>query len=151
MSAAADFARVREIAPGDTDCALAALLELRPEAGPLEALRGRVEEQRANGYRLAGSFEEGDPVAAAVAGFRYGSSLAWGRYLYVEDLVTRAALRGRGHATDLMAWVEEEARSEGCDQLHLDSGVGASRVDAHRLYMQRRLTITSHHFARRLI
>ncbi|MEX2447660.1 MAG: hypothetical protein WD404_02825 [Solirubrobacterales bacterium] len=32
--------------------------------------------QRAEGYRLVGAFEDGEPKAAAVAGFRTGHSLA---------------------------------------------------------------------------
>jgi hypothetical protein len=37
-----------------------------------------------------------------------------------------------------------------CDQLHLDSGVGPERFDAHRLYHNHGLAIYSHHFARGL-
>ncbi len=47
-----------------------------------------------------------------------------------------------------MAWVEEEARRLGCDQLHLDSGVGQDREDAHRFYFNHGMRITSYHFAR---
>ncbi len=35
-------------------------------------------------------------------------------------------------------------------QLHLDSGTGAERFDAHRLYHSHGLAIHSHHFARGL-
>ena len=85
-----------------------------------------------------------------MAGFRIGESLAWGHHVYVDDLVTRAALRGRGHADAVMAWVAEEARARGCRQLHLDSGVGPERADAHRFYFRHGLVISSYHFARRL-
>jgi GNAT superfamily N-acetyltransferase len=106
--------------------------------------------QRAAGYRLAGSFEEGEEDAAAVACFRVGENLGWGRFLYVDDLVTRAPLRGRGHAASLMAWAEAEALREGCRQLHPDSGVGPERADAHRFYLGQGLRITSYYFARAL-
>ena len=39
-----------------------------------------------------------------------------------------------------------EARREGCEQLHLDSGV--QRYEAHGFYLKNRLHITSHHFTR---
>jgi GNAT superfamily N-acetyltransferase len=68
----------------------------------------------------------------------------------VDDLVTREALRGRGHADAVMAWVEDEARRAGCGQLHLDSGLGPDRADAHRFYFRHGLTIVSHHFAKGL-
>jgi GNAT superfamily N-acetyltransferase len=85
-----------------------------------------------------------------VAGFRAGHSLAWGRHLYVDDLSTLPAARRRGHGRALLDWLVEEGRRLGCDQLHLDSGVGLDRADAHRLYLNAGLVIASHHFARLL-
>lgn len=141
---------VREITRGDARLAAVALLELRPHLGTPEALLDRVKAQRATGYRLAGSWERGDPDAAAVAGFRVAENLAWGRLLHVDDLITRAALRGRGHADAVMTWLAGEAAREGCDELHLDSGVGPERADAHRFYFRHGMRITSYHFATRL-
>ncbi len=142
---------VRELAAGETALAAAALLELRPALGGAEALARQVDErQRPAGYRLAASFEDGERDAAAVAGFRVNEFLAWGRHLYVDDLVTVARLRGRGHADALFAWLVQEAAREGCAQLHLDSGVTPDREDAHRFYFQHGLRIASFHFAREL-
>ena len=141
---------VRELPPEESRRAAAALLELRPHLGTVEAMMARVNSLCAAGYRLAASFEDGDEEAAAVAGFRVGESLAWGRFLYVDDLVTRAALRGRGHADAVMAWVDAEARRQGCGQLHLDSGVGPDRADAHRFYFRHGLRISAYHFVREM-
>jgi GNAT superfamily N-acetyltransferase len=141
---------VRELLAGESGAATAALLELRPHVGSAGELVARVDEQRDEGYRLAGSFEAGDEQAAAAAGFRVVRNLVSGRHLYVDDLVTREALRGRGHADALMAWVEDEARRQGCAFLELDSGLGPRRADAHRLYFRRRLQITAFHFQRAL-
>jgi GNAT superfamily N-acetyltransferase len=141
----------RELGPGETALAARTLLELRPALGSPEALVRQVDErQRPAGYRLVGSFEPGSQDAVAVAGFRVNEFLAWGRHLYVDDLVTAAAWRGRGHADRLFAWLEEEARREGCAQLHLDSGLGEDRADAHRFYFRHGLRIASFHFAREL-
>jgi hypothetical protein len=41
-----------------------------------------------------------------------------------------------------------EACRAGCDELHLDSGVGPEREDAHRLYFNAGLRIASYHFSR---
>ena len=97
-----------------------------------------------------GVFEDEVPHAVAAAGFRVGHMLAWGRYLYVDDLSTLPEARRRGYGRLLLEWLTEEARRLGCEQLHLDSGVTADRYDAHRLYLNTGLAITSHHFARRL-
>jgi GNAT superfamily N-acetyltransferase len=139
---------VRELHEGETRLAATALLELRPWVG--EALAATVDRQRADGYRVAGSFEDGRLQAAAVAGFRVASNLAWGHHLYVDDLITLPQHRGRGHAAALFEWLFEEGRRRGCEQFHLDSGVGLDRADAHRFYMNHGLVIASHHFARRL-
>jgi hypothetical protein len=51
---------------------------------------------------------------------------------------------------DHVILVTEEARRLGCEQLHLDSGVEANRLDAHRLYLNTGMRFTSYHFARPL-
>jgi GNAT superfamily N-acetyltransferase len=142
---------VREIEAGRTAQGWRAMSALRAsarEAGP-EGFARRVDEvQRPEGYRLAGAFEDGSDEAVAVAGFRLGHNLAWGRFLYVDDLVTLPQARGHGHAGALLDWVLEEARRLGCDEVHLDSGVQPERWDAHRLYLNRGYAIASHHFQR---
>jgi GNAT superfamily N-acetyltransferase len=139
---------IREIAEGETHRAARALLELRPHRGPAETLVALADAQRAAGYRLVGSFEPAEDDAAAVAGFRVQENLAWGRHLYVDDLSTCADRRGRGHGGALMRWLAVEACRAGCEQLHLDSGVQAEREDAHRLYFNAGLRISSYHFQR---
>jgi GNAT superfamily N-acetyltransferase len=106
------------------------------------------EVQRPEGYRLVGVFEEGEPEAAAVAGFRICKTLAWGRCLYVDDLSTLPKARRCGHGRALLDWLREEGERLSCDQLHLDSSVGLDRADAHRLYLNAGMVIAAHHFAR---
>ncbi len=143
------MATIRELGPEETHLAYAAMRELRPHLESLDAFVRQVnEDERPEGYRLLGSFEDGMEDAAAVAGFRTGHMLARGYYLNVDDLSTRAAFRRRGHGASLMEWLIAEGRRLGCVQLHLDSGV--HRYDAHRLYLNQRLDITAHHFHRSL-
>lgn len=101
-----------------------------------------VERQRAEGYRLAFLRDAG--AVRAVVGFRLGHNLAWGRFLYIDDLITDETSRSRGRGGELFDWCVELARREGCAQLHLDSGVW--RYDAHRFYLRKRMSISSHHF-----
>ena len=142
---------VREIGQGATALAHEAMKALRPAFADLAGFVERIDQvQRSEGYRLVGAFTPGGERAAAlaVAGFRTGHNLAWGHFLYVDDLSTAPDARRRGGAGALLEWLLAEARRLGCDELHLDSGTGANRFDAHRLYMNHRLVITSHHFAR---
>jgi GNAT superfamily N-acetyltransferase len=140
----------RELLVGESHRAALALLELRPRLETVDEMTSQIDAQRSDGYRVVASFDDGDEDAAAVAGFRVVHNLAWGRFAYIDDLVTRAALRGRGHADAVMAWVEREARRQGCGELHLDSGVGPDRADAHRFYFRHGMRISSYHFGRAL-
>ena len=142
---------IREIQPGDTGTAFLAMNALRTHVADEPEFVRRVDDvQRPEGYRLVGAFDREEPAAAAVAGFREGNNLAWGHFLYVDDLATRPEFRRRGLGRGLLVWLAREAARLGCEELHLDSGVQLERADAHRLYLNSGLVISSHHFARRL-
>jgi GNAT superfamily N-acetyltransferase len=119
--------------------------QLRPLLVEAE-FAARVQKQQAEGYQLA-SLEE-DGVVVSVAGFRIQTMLSSGKTLYVDDLVTDAAARSRGHGEAMVKWLIALAREAGCDTFSLDSGT--QRQDAHAFYLRERLRITSFHFALRL-
>lgn len=117
------------------------MVQLRPQLTEPEFV-ARVLRQRSQGYRLA--FIETDGRVTAVAGYRFGENLAWGRHLYVDDLVTDESVRSTGEGGALFDWLVGEARAAGCAQFHLDSGV--LRFGAHGFYLSKRMRISSHHF-----
>jgi GNAT superfamily N-acetyltransferase len=121
------------------------LRELRPHITEDELVE-RIRRQVQSGYRIA-LLSSGDDVVA-VAGFRIGENLAWDRFLYIDDLVTRASDRSRGHGARLLTWLREYASREGCAQLHLDSGM--QRKEAHRFYEREGMEAFGLHFAERL-
>lgn len=124
---------IRELEVGQTALAHAALEDLRPHIGSVDDFVRRVDTlQRPEGYRLVATFVPSRDDAASVAGFRPGHSLAWGHFLYVDDLVVLPAYRRQGHGVALLDWIETEAARLGCDAVHLDSG--HHRDDAHRFY-----------------
>src|SRR5262249_54896131 len=84
---------------------------LRPHLREDEFAARVQRQQRNHGYRLAILEEEG--AVRAVAGYRIGESLAWGRFLYVDDLVTDAAVRFSGYGQQLFDWIVAEARKGG--------------------------------------
>jgi GNAT superfamily N-acetyltransferase len=120
--------------------------ELRPHLDEASFLAQVARQQANHGYALVALHADGR--VRAVAGYRVGEFLAWGRTLYIDDLVSAADSRKSGWGGALLDWLEAQARALGCAQLHLDSGV--QRHDAHRLYLGRKLAITSHHFAKLL-
>ena len=121
------------------------LLELRPHL-KAESFVEQVLRQQAEGYRLAFLEEEGR--VQACAGYRFSESLSWGRYMYVDDLITASAAQSRGFGGELLHWLQTEARAAGCTEFHLDSGV--QRFGAHRFYLRERMDIIAHHFALKL-
>jgi GNAT superfamily N-acetyltransferase len=142
---------IRELTVGETHLAHEAMRALRAaQEAEHEFVKYVDGLLRPAGYRLVGTFTPSGESAAAVAGFRSGDSLAWGHYLYVDDLSTTPDARRHGHAGALLDWLVEEGRRLGCSQLHLDSGTDTERFDAHRLYYNHGLAIYSHHFARGL-
>jgi GNAT superfamily N-acetyltransferase len=120
--------------------------ELRPHFHDADEFVERVERQQQEGYLLA--FVEADGEVRAVAGYRFLESLFSGKFLYVDDLVTRSTDRSSGFGGQLLDWLIEQARAHGCEQLELDSGV--QRFEAHRFYFAKRMKISSYHFAIKL-
>ena len=142
---------VRELEPSETGLAFEAMRALRDSLTDEQAFVSQVNEvQRPQGYRLVAAIPGPAERPVAVAGFRSMHSLGWGSFVYVDDLSTLREARRHGNAGRLLAWVADEALRLGCDAVHLDSGVGASRTDAHRLYLNSGFAITAHHFARSL-
>ncbi len=109
------------------------------------AFVSRVRSQQQGGYLLACLRVAGRPVA--VAGFRLGQRLSWGRYPFVEDLVTLPAHRALGYGARLFSWLEDFAARQGCEQIHLDSGL--QRRDAHRFYERQGMEPIAYHFRKR--
>ncbi|REJ83424.1 MAG: GNAT family N-acetyltransferase [Acidobacteria bacterium] len=120
------------------------MAQLRPAFNEHEFVELVTMMQREQGYSLVYVLVNGR--AGAAAGFRTGISLAWGRYLYVDDLVTDSGMRSLGLGQRLINWLFDETTRRGCEAIHLDSGV--HRFDAHRFYMRNGLEIRSHHFSR---
>ncbi|WP_322816992.1 GNAT family N-acetyltransferase [Chloroflexus sp.] len=117
------------------------MCQLRPQLTQPEFVP-RIRRLMAMGYCLAALIDKNEVVA--VAGFRFGENLAWGRFLYVDDLVTDANRRSHGYGSALLNWLKQYALAAGCDQLHLDSGTW--RKDAHRFYEREGMRLSSFHF-----
>ena len=121
--------------------------ELRPHLLSVDSFVAQVQRQIKNhGYVLV--YLTVDEQIIAAAGYRVAEFLAWGRTFYVDDLITLSQARKQGCGGKLLDWLIDKARELSCDQLHLDSGV--HRYDAHRLYMSRKMQVSSHHFSMKL-
>lgn len=112
----------------------------------LQSFVTQVRRQMETGYWLA--YVSNSECICSVAGFRIRESLSWGRFLYVDDLITDAQMRSQHYGHQLLDWLVQYARQQDCAQLHLDSGL--QRLDAHRFYQREGLQISGYHFSLKL-
>ena len=133
------------VSDADIERCFPVMAELRPHVKPPEFVE-QIRRQEQSGFRLA--YLEIDGQIKAVAGYRILENLAWGKFLYVDDLVTKGIDAGRGYGSAMFDWLIRQAKAQGCGQFHLDSGV--QRYEAHRFYLHKFMAITSHHFALKL-
>jgi len=120
----------------------AVMRQLRTSMAPEDYLP-TARRMMADGFRLAALRDEAG-VVRAVAGYRFFEMLYAGRILYVDDLITDETSRSRGHGKAMLDWLKAQARSSGCAQLHLDSGV--QREKAHRFYFREGMGVNAYHF-----
>jgi GNAT superfamily N-acetyltransferase len=130
-----------EIDDARMPAAFEVLSQLRTDL-TLEHWRGIYAEGYPQGLRF--TVVEADGNIAAVAGWRLVACTTAGRRLYVDDLVTNAAVRSSGHGKLLLTELTSRARAAGCTVLDLDSGV--HRGAAHRFYFREGMTITAYRF-----
>ena len=121
--------------------------QLRPHLEDPEEFVARVRRQQQGGYQLAflARGNSGAEEVKAVAGFRISECLAYGVFLYVDDLVTQEGDRSQGYGEEILQWLIDYAKTQDCQEFHLDSGV--QRFAAHRFYFRQRLEIKSYHFS----
>lgn len=123
-----------------------AILDLRPQLAEVD-LVAMVTEMFSEGFQLI-FIEAEDGTAAAICGYRYLQNLFTGKHIYIDDLGTLPAYRGRGYGGMLLDFVFEAAKSRGFKVVTLDSG--HKRFDAHRLYLNKGFQIEAHHFGKKL-
>lgn len=117
------------------------MLELRPQLHEdtfLTTIRDLMQE----GYQLA--YLKHENRVACVAGFKIAKNLFLGKKLYVEDLSTTCTARSTGLGKRMMEGLRDYAKQNGCNAIHLDSGVQRHR--AHRFYLNQNMDIVCYHF-----
>ncbi len=134
--------------PKEIERCFEVFLELRPHLKSKEAFVAQVLQQQQEGYQMVAIFVEGENETVSGIGFRILTTLAWGKILYIDDLITKEHLHGKGYASNLIKYIIAKAKELDCDQLHLDSGY--TRNKAHRFYLKHGLELTCHHFSLKL-
>jgi GNAT superfamily N-acetyltransferase len=120
----------------------AAFSELRPHLDEAEFIR-RWQTQQAEGYRII--YIETSSGVVAAAGFRTLNTMAWGKIIYLDDLVALGSEHGRGWGTRLLQWLQKLAAQGGFSGVHLDTGY--QRLAAHKAYLRNGFHLNCHHLA----
>lgn len=124
-----------------------AFLELRPHLKEKNVFVDQIISQFSEGYRLKAIVEGHECIACM--GFRLMSTLAWGKILYIDDLITKEKFQGKGYGVSLLECAMSTARQENCGQVHLDTGY--TRHAAHKVYLKYGFEFSSHHLSLKLI
>lgn len=123
------------------------MFELRPHL-IRENFVQQVREMEQEGYRLLYVAVEENKInkVVAVAGYRNMHMLYCGKIIYIDDLSTLPAYRGKGYAGRLLDYIHQLAKDTGKSGVHLDSGY--QRNNAHRLYLNKGYVLACHHFSK---
>jgi len=115
--------------------------ELRPHL-QRETFLALVRQMEKEAYHLAYIEQEG--VIVCLSGYRVSNNLIFGKNLYIDDLVTSAHSRASGLGRMMLAWLRQIAIDEGCEHLHLDTGV--QRAESQKFYFNQNMKIVAYHF-----
>lgn len=115
---------------------------LRPHLTEDEFVR-RWHVQRKEAYELV--FIESDGAVLAAAGYRVMNTMAWGKIVYLDDLIASTEHQGRGLGSALLLWLQQQAKAKGCNAIHLDTGY--QRHAAHKAYLRNGFELNCHHLA----
>ena len=118
-------------------------IELRPFLKDVQKFLSQVRQQQQEGYQIIAVIVDEEIVACL--GFRIMTMLAWGKILYIDDLITKEKYRGRGYGKNLLEHVIKIAKEADCNQIHLDTGY--TRHAAHRIYLAQGFEFHCHHLA----
>lgn len=119
------------------------MVQLRPHLTSEDEFVSRWHRQSLDGYRLLAL--HAGPSILALAGYRVQENLVHGRFLYVDDLVTDASLRGAGHGAALIARLKQDALALCCSKVVLDTPL--LNALGHRFYFRHGLLATALRFS----
>ncbi|EMO57761.1 acetyltransferase (GNAT) domain protein [Leptospira santarosai str. CBC1416] len=112
----------------------------------MEKFVAQVVDQQKEGYQVF-AIEEAGRVVACI-GFRFLTTLAWGRIVYIDDLIAKEKSRGNGYGKILLDHVIKIARENLCNEVHLDTGY--TRHAAHKVYLKQGFELNCHHLTLKL-
>lgn len=120
--------------------------ELRPHLTDASAFAAQVRRQAEQGYRLLAAWR--DEQIQGLAGYRLQENLIYGRFIYLDDLITTENARRHRVGATLIDSVRDEARRQGCAHFVLDTGL--ANALGQRFYFRQGLLAKALHFGQQL-
>lgn len=130
------------VTAGEVEACFELISELRPRLSLQEYLTSVKRMASTTGYQIAYLL---DGNIKAVAGLRVSEWLHTGRYVEIEDLITRSCERSKGYGGTMFNWIKEYGVSHDCKQIRLVSGI--RRVDAHRFYERQGMVFEAKYYS----
>lgn len=127
--------------------AFALMQELRPHLTDMASFKAQIHRQHAQNYQLLAAWQ-GEQLQG-LAGYRIQENLLYGKFLYVDDLVTAVEVRSQGLGQQLIEVLREQAKQLGCASLVLDTGL--ANVLGQRFYYRQGLLAKGLHFSQSLV
>lgn len=138
---------IREILENETTLAFSILVRRYPHIRDMQRFTNWMGQQRTEGYRLLGLFEHGKANAVAVCGFRILHNLAFGRYLYLDDLATGDGSVDQDVAVELLEELKRIAIELDCTAIHALAPVSIDNTPSHRLLIKAGFVLSHHYFS----
>ena len=126
----------------DYQTAFCIMRELRPHLADAAAFTAQARRQAGQGYRILAAWLDGQILG--LAGYRLQENLLYGRFLYIDDLVTARGSQRRGIGAMLIDALREQARNEGCTNFVLDTAL--ENAFGQRFYFRQGLLAVGMHF-----
>ena len=130
----------------DYQASFSVMRELRPHLRDVASFAIQSRRQAEQGYRLLAVWQGSE--VKALAGYRLQENLLYGRFLYVDDLVTAADARGQGLGAMLIDALRDNACQQECSHLVLDTALGNAL--GQRFYFRQGLLAAGMHFRQTL-
>jgi len=135
----------RLIPPDELESILPLIRLLNPQLEHA-ILRTRLQEMIGQGYQCVGAYE-GERLIA-LCGLWIATKFYCSKFIEPDNVIVHPDYRDRGIGQELMRWVYEYGREQGCDVVELNAYVTNSA--AHRFYYREGFAILGFHFQKRL-
>lgn len=135
----------RILAPEQYPTAINLVAQLNPKTNP-DILALRLEQLSQPGYELLGAYDEGQLIG--ICGMWTMFRLYIGKLMEIDNVAVDERYRSTGVGKQMMDWVENYARAQGCQSIELNTYVNNHR--SHKFYYNQGFVTLGYHMQKRL-